>query len=301
MDMMNGSDTAEADTKATTEQSATGTTKSQTKAKAKKKPEKREIVRSTIGFPYRDLSNAIAVAQSILGAGGVALTVEQLAGVMDLQVGSGNFVMKLASARAFGLVTYQNSMYALTDLGFEILDKDEKRQRQARRDAFLNVALYKRTYDEFRGRLLPPRPHGLEQAFVKFGVSAKQKEAARQIFEKSAQQAGFFDTGTDKLVEPIIAGGSSPPPAAPTIDEPSNSNGRQVSEVIAEPKLRGRHPFIQGLLDTLPEPGTNWGVEGRAKWLMAAAHNFDLIYMGAGGEVQITAKPSENKPRTDKQ
>ena len=46
--------------------------------------------------------------------------------------------------------------------------------------------------------------------------------------------------------------------------------------------LSGLHPFIQGLLDTLPAPDTNLTVEGRAKWLQAAANIFDLIYKDSG-------------------
>jgi hypothetical protein len=38
----------------------------------------------------------------------------------------------------------------------------------------------------------------------------------------------------------------------------------------------------------------NWTVEGRAKWLQAAANIFDLIYKGSGN-IQITAKIDEPK------
>jgi len=38
------------------------------------------------------------------------------------------------------------------------------------------------------------------------------------------------------------------------------------------------HPFIDGLLRTLPPPETNWPITGRVKWLQAASHLFDLIY-----------------------
>ena len=37
------------------------------------------------------------------------------------------------------------------------------------------------------------------------------------------------------------------------------------------------------------EPQTNWAIEGRAKWLQAAANIFDLIYKGSG-EIDIKAK-----------
>lgn len=276
----------------------------------KPKPVKKvapQRVASTITFPYRDLEVGISVAQAILTAGGVPLTSEQLAGVMNLQAGSGNFVVKVATARIFGLVTNNQGRYELTDLGFSIVDKDEKRWRGARAAAFLNVPLYKKVYEEFRGRQLPPRPHGLEQAFVKFGVSQKQKDAARLIFDKSAQQAGFFAAGPDRLIEPIITGGYPGTGFRPTI-EGGETVPTQPSPQPAQSQTTSEyHPFIQGLLDTLPQAGTNWAMEGRAKWLQAAANCFDLIYKGSG-EIHITAKAAHqhaepaneivtNKPR----
>ena len=248
---------------------------------------------SSIQFPYRDLSSGVSVAQAMIDAGGVALTTEQLAGVMGLQAGSGNFVMKVATARIFGLIANVAGKYELTDTGFAIIDgKDEKRQRQARAEAFLKVPLYKRAYDEFRGKQLPPRPHGLEQAFVRFGVSAKQREAARLAFDKSASQAGFFSAGQDRLVEPIIAGTAPPERGRIYVDEidltDENNPPARAPAATSKP-TDGLHPFIQGLLGSLPEPNTNWTVEGRATWLQAASKIFDLIYKGSG-EITIVAK-----------
>lgn len=289
MDMMNGAEKVKSDEAHEAEEA----TKSQAR-RSRPKPAKRSIVQSSIGFPYRDLEAGIAVAQAIHKAGGFELKPEQLAGVMDLQAGSGNFMIRTYAARMFGLVKYDSGKYGLTDLGFSILDRDDKRQRQARAEAFLNVPLYKKVFDEFRGKQLPPRPLGLEQAFVKFGVSPKQKDTARLVFDKSAAQAGYFANGNnDRLIEPIIGG--APPPGRPPIDEaPSgNGNGRSSGE-SNEPDVSGFHPFIQGLLDTLPEPNTNWAIEGRAKWLQAAANIFDLIYKGSG-EIAIIAKVQPEK------
>ncbi|MGD0024848.1 MAG: hypothetical protein ABSC37_09515 [Xanthobacteraceae bacterium] len=289
MDMMNRSDTV--DGGAASESQAT-TSKAKPAKRKKMKPVNVQREQSSIAFPYRDLEVGVSVAQAILGAGGVPLTAEQLAGVMNLAAGGGNFVMKVATARQFALIANSGGKYELTNLGFAIVDKDDKRQRQAYAEAFLSVPLYRRVYDEFRGRQLPPRPHGLEQAFVKFGVSSKQKSVARLAFEKSASQAGFFAAGQDRLIEPIIGAsarthvdaidfrGDVPPPIPPSgID------------------ATGRHPFVQGLLDTLPEPNTNWTVEGRAKWLQAAANIFDLMYKGSG-EIHITAK-NLDRPKAD--
>src|ERR1700732_3751003 len=249
---------------------------------------KREREQSSIQFPYMDLDAAISVARAILSGGGVALTRDQLAGVMNLASGSGNFVQKIATARIFGLVAFVGGRYELSNLGFDILDPDEKRQKTARAVSFLTVPLYRRTYDEFKGKQLPPRPHGLELAFVKFGVAPKQKTNARLAFDKSATQAGFFPNGQDRLIEPIIGAVPTVDRGRPTTDEIGNySDGASAGKTA--PDTSGFHPFIQGLLKTLPEPQTNWAIEGRAKWLQAAANIFDLIYKGSG-EIDIRAK-----------
>ena len=253
-----------------------------------------EREQSTIQFPYLDLENAITVASAILRGGGVAVTRDQLAGTMGASPVSGNFVTKIASARTFGLVKFENSKYELTDTGFNILDSDEARQKSARRDAFLTVPLYRRAFDEFKGRQLPPRPHGLEQAFVKFGVAQKQKTNARLAFDKSAMQAGFFINGPDRLIEPIIGGVA--PANHQLVANDFSVGGDGGSAPVEAPSIpRGLPPFIQGLLEKLPEPNTNWAVEGRAKWLQTAANIFDLMYKGSG-EISITAK-SEEPPK----
>lgn len=41
------------------------------------------------------------------------------------------------------------------------------------------------------------------------------------------------------------------------------------------------HPFITGLLKTLPAPETDWPVSGRIKWLQAASNIFSLMYATA--------------------
>jgi hypothetical protein len=257
----------------------------------KLRPPERE--QSTIQFPYMDLETAMTVPSAMLRGGGVAVSRDQLAGLMNQAASGGNFVQKVAAARLFGIVAVNSGKYELTDLGFNILDTDETRQRVAKKEAFLNVPLYRRTYDEFRGRQLPPRPHGLEQAFNKFGVVQNQKTNARLAFDKSASQAGFFSAGQDRLIEPIIAGGQSSVRNGSTIDDLEAAEEPNTLAVAkTKPVRTGMHPFIEGLLDTLPEPNTNWTIEGRAKWLQAAANIFDLIYQGDGA-IDIKAKSTD--------
>ena len=44
------------------------------------------------------------------------------------------------------------------------------------------------------------------------------------------------------------------------------------------------HPFVQGLLATLPEPGASWPEQGRQKWLHTAENIFSLIYTDGEAE-----------------
>ena len=53
------------------------------------------------------------------------------------------------------------------------------------------------------------------------------------------------------------------------------------------------HPFVQGLLKTLPAEGLEWPSEDRRKWLQTAAGIFDLIFPDREGstiKVQIENK-----------
>jgi hypothetical protein len=52
---------------------------------------------------------------------------------------------------------------------------------------------------------------------------------------------------------------------------------------VAAPAARGHdvgqmHPFLQGLLDALPEPGADWPVAKREQWLETARSIFALMY-----------------------
>ena len=66
---------------------------------------------------------------------------------------------------------------------------------------------------------------------------------------------------------------------------PISAVGETPSRCISLSKplaRRGLHPFIQGLVKTLPTPDSDWSVADRVKWLQTAANVFGLIYKGAG-------------------
>ncbi len=241
---------------------------------------------STIQVPYADLGDAIGVAAALLDCGGVPCEPDQLAAAMKQSPSSGSFRQKITTAKLFGVIETVQNKYQLTELGFSITDAS--RQKVAKADAFLNVPLYRKIYDEFRNRQLPPRPIALERTFIGFGVTQKSADRARQAFDRSAQLAGYFDqAGRDRLVRPpvgsAISSGASPAGEIPAQDMPPLPPPDRDKPAGGGHGNGGNyHPFIQGLLDTLPAPATLWTIEGRAAWLEAAASAFKLIYKGEG-------------------
>jgi len=249
---------------------------------------------STIAFPYFDLDDAITVARAAHDAGGVPLDRDQLAAAMGQVPTSGNFNGKVSAARLFGLITNSQGRYQLSELGFEVLDPG--RERAAKAEAFLNVPLYRRAYDTYKGKQLPPRPVGLENAFVNFGVSSKQKDKARHAFDRSARSAGFFPNGTeDRLVQPVT--GTTPASiveeltrgVAPEVPVQPESVPFTFDMLPGRPAPRGLNPFIEGLLEELPPKGEAWSIEDQANWLQAAAQIFRILYKG-DGEIVVTVK-----------
>jgi hypothetical protein len=249
--------------------------------------------RSTIGFPYNNLGDAIAVAQAIHSNVGTGDCDDaQLSAWMNLSPKSSGFRGQVSASRMFGVVETSGGRHRLSQLGRMIVDPS--RERDARARAFLNVPLYNAIFERYNGSVLPPAA-ALEREIIGLGVAEKQTSRARQVFERSADQGGFFEHGRNRLVRPGVAThAEGETPKTETIrEEPpkrngSGSGGGDIGEL---------HPFVQGLLKTLPAPETEWPAAARIKWLQTAANIFDLIYSGDGGGIVVTSARAERSPR----
>jgi hypothetical protein len=246
---------------------------------------------STIGFPWADLENATRVAKAIHKVGGTTLTQEQLGAELEVNIKAGGFRMLTSSAKMFGLVTGSSNL-TLTPLGRRL--NDTKEEKAAKAEAFLTVPLYRAIYDKYKGGILPPAA-ALETEMFNLGVVRKATERARQVFQKSALQAGFFGYGNDRLVMPATG-----------VAHPTPQNGHPQPE---DPKLPdrhkiggdggggGRHPFIEGLLKELPSEGADWPTPDRVKWLKAAAMLFDFIYKSGDSGRQLRIEVSTDSAK----
>lgn len=225
---------------------------------------------SQIVFPYQDLDEAVAIAKAIHTLSGSTAQYEQIAAQTGMSPKSSGFRTNISTAKIFGLISTSQGAATLSPLGIQICDPQQ--EKAARVQAFLRVPLYNAIYEKFKGASLPPTT-GLEAAIAGMGVAKKQTERARQIFQRSAQQAGFFQFGNDRLVLPAIKQSAATPIATePIEDEPEK---KKKSKDEDEDEL---NPFIKGLLTKLPKPDSEWPQDARAKWLETAANIFDLLY-----------------------
>jgi hypothetical protein len=238
----------------------------------------REI--SKIAFPYIALDDAIALASKLLAAGGVPMDRDQFAAAIGTAPTGGMFAVKLSGLKMFGLIaTDAQGRLALTERGFEILEP--ARERQAKAEAFLSVELFRAVYEQFKGRQLPPRPTGLEQALVSLGVSSKQKDRARVMMDRSARLAGFFPTpAEDRLVAPIIIGRSEAPQSSDHFETASLTDSvvspvGAVAPMQVSAKLDG---VISALIAKLPTAGEKFPPNERTKWLTMMQMALDMAY-----------------------
>jgi hypothetical protein len=247
--------------------------------------------RSTIGFPYMDLNSAVELANAIHSHVGLGeCDDDQLAIWSSQSAKASTFRVQVYTARTFGILEGDGGKHKLAELGRMIVDPNQEREGRAR--AFLAVPLYKAVFEKYKGNVLPP-PAALERDFVALGVAEKQKERARKVLERSADQAGFFEHGKNRLVMPGIAHGQ---PAREIQKADAGNGGNGAGQTPPTPPTPPRHPFIEGLLKTLPAPDDDWPAAGRVKWLQTAANIFDLIYKGDGG-IKIELAMAQRSPR----
>lgn len=221
--------------------------------------------RSTIVFPYDELASAINVARTIFEHYGDRCLMDQLAGQFQQKTSSGAFRMKVNAARIFGLVTVSRAGIQLTERGTRIVD--EQTAAAARVEAFLAVPLYSSLYERFKGKTLPPTNAALEAVILDEGVAPKQVRTARWRFQKSAETAGFFQHGNDRLVVPADHPDVKKPP------EEDDNRGKMGDNLGVE-----QHPLMVGLLQSLPPVGGDFPLRERKRWLRAVETNFEFIY-----------------------
>lgn len=234
----------------------------------------RKRERSQIEFPYTDLERAVELARKLYQTGGPSkIDQTQLAVAMDQTASGGTFRGRLGAAKMFGLIDTELGSVQLQPLGLRIIN--DEHPAAAKVEAFLNIELYRAMFEALNGHPLPSA-QALELQIEKLGVPSKQKERARQAFSSSALYAGFI-ASNGRFSKPAVTAGVTQ--AATPADEAKKPPADDEADKGRRTEL---HPFIVGLLETLPPPGTQWTMAERADWLQTASSIFKLIYKGSG-------------------
>jgi len=255
--------------------------------------------KSQIAFTYSSLDENVKLPTVMFEHNGMQpCTLDQLVAWLGYDnVSNGTFRNRLSSARLFKLIEITSNTVKLTELGRRIAQKDQ--ERQARVEAFLNIPLYKEIYNRHKGHTLP-NDSALESEMLGLGVPEKQKERARQVFQRSAKQAGFFEIYKDRLVLPSGAtiGGSNdepretrnsasfsnqsveqPTPQDTTVAKSNSFNATNATINASDWQLPIREPLIQGLFQALPPVRTKWSKQKRQEWVELALTAFKFLYI----------------------
>jgi len=224
--------------------------------------------RSKIVFPYGDLDDALSVAKAIYNNSGNQADLDQLAEWMKHgNVDSGAFRVKVAAARIFGLATVDDKKVALLQLGHDTQDPNS--EGRARAAAFLNVPLYRKLFETYRGRPLPD-DKALEKVMESLGVASKQTNRARQTLQRSAEQARVFNDKKDRLVLPAgVSLDSAPLPL-------NEGKSRKMESPTFQPSGE-MNPLLATLVEELPASG-EWTRDERDLWMRLFQRTLDKLY-----------------------
>lgn len=237
---------------------------------------------SEIAWPYSDLESAIELPQTILTKAGSSAELDEIAAWMNQTAAGGTFRTRVSAAKLFGLIDTGQAKASLTQLGRNILNSDGS-ELSARVEAFLNIELFARMYEQHKGNALPPAA-AIERQMEQLGVAPKQKERARQTFMKSAQYAGFIDSSTGRFVKPGNAS-SKPPDGNQKKNEGGGGNGGGGGTV--ELNL---DPLLIELLKKIPATGSGWPEAQRVRWFRTFAMNVSQIYDNDDKPIELDIK-----------
>ena len=229
--------------------------------------------RSSIAFPYRDLDEAVAIAKALYTNHGTnACSIEQLAAWSKQSPTASTFRSRLSACKLFGLIDADRlDAIRLTELGRLVVDP--KREREGRARAFLAVPLYEALHNKFKGFSIP-EGQAMEKELVALGVAETLKGHARRAFESSAEQAGFFEAGRDRLVLPGV--GQAPPAGAAASDGPET--GKKNGGGGGDGTGLDLDPLLIAMLKKIPASGNDWPGPQRVRWFRTFAMNVSQIY-----------------------
>ncbi|MCY4645961.1 MAG: hypothetical protein OXE73_03700 [Gammaproteobacteria bacterium] len=228
-------------------------------------------------FPYRNLREASKLATTIHKAGGVCAR-DQLAALLNhSSTKSGAFVTRLGAAKMFGLVEKTaDHKFRNTQRGKDIVAPvSPERAAKAKVDAFLEVELFRKVYEQHEGSALPGEV-GLRNLFESdYGIIKSRIRPTVRIMLDSAEYAGFFDTAGDRsrMVVPVTSSGDNSQGLPGPSKQPKKGSGSGGDGNGGEIEMA-----LRGLLRGLPRAGTPMSKKRRTDLVSAFTGVIAYLY-----------------------
>ncbi|MBA3343005.1 MAG: hypothetical protein H0T48_14380 [Gemmatimonadaceae bacterium] len=253
--------------------------------------------KSGVAFPYYNLDDSIKVAKVIYENGGASDRV-QLATLLGYKsVANGSFLTRVSAARMFGLIEQDGNKLRVSERGMKIVaEVDPGDADRAKVEAFLDIELFRKVFEEYNGRPLPPDV-GLRNLLEQTHSVVKDRVVPTiRIMLDSAEQAGFFRVAggnRSKMVKPFGTSSAATPrpvaaPAPAVIDrnpQPLRQSGGAGGGGGGNGELPSNiHPAIIGILKELPPAGSGLTPKKRTALISAFTATVDWIYPESEGE-----------------
>lgn len=190
-------------------------------------------------FPAFDLEASIKVAEAIRNRGGGRADRAHLATFLDYKTAkSGAFNARLAAARLFGVVEGHGNELSVTPLGERIVAPTyEADATAARVEAFLNVPMFRKAYEYFKDRQLPPNSGMRNHLQNEHGIPGSQTQRVLRVLMESAAQAHFFKArgGRSHMIKPLIRDEVDPSDSAGHDDQEQHDEGSASPTPVQPP------------------------------------------------------------------
>jgi hypothetical protein len=181
-------------------------------------------------FPGFSLAVCVVAIKDLMNHGGQA-TPDHLATYLGYRsTNNGAYLTKVGACRQFGVLDKTGPVFVPTALGQRILHPVYPQDAQAALvEAFMNCDLFRRVYEDFKGKELPPE-FGMKNALRNiYAVKPERVNDCYRILMESAETAGFFTTragARTHLIMPMVqAAAPAQVPPAVVGQEPALGGG----------------------------------------------------------------------------
>jgi hypothetical protein len=222
-------------------------------------------------YPRVSLKKALEVVSAIKDKnGGNAMDPPLVAEYSNLSATNNDFVYLLSAASQFGLTTgtIRSTGIALTDFGRQLAYAGSPAEEEAlKKQAFLNVELFRRVLEHYRGSQLPELKYLGNTLTKQFGLPEPLHDEFSRVFRENTEYLGLSTyEGPSESTEGESTVEAALTTATVVIGQPKKSTGKVCFVIMPFGERSGRYPsgFFAEVLNSLIIPAaTDAGFEVR--------------------------------------